>query len=202
MMVAAPLMVLGDPMTAFLWALPAAPRHAVAAWWMRRGALRSTWRVLALPVVAWTLHVVTLWAWHLPSFYDRAVADGPLHVLEHATFFLTALLFWWVPFRPHGRRLEAGPALLYLFAAALQSTILGAVLALARHPLYVAHLGTTRAWGLTPLEDQQLAGLWMWVPAGLVYLAALIPLALRTLRRTGRNMAVVEYPQAAPIWVE
>ena len=182
MMVAAPLMVLGDPMTAFLWALPMAERRAVAAWWMRRRTLRSSWRVLTLPLVAWTLHVVALWAWHLPSFYDRAVAEGPLHVLEHATFFLTALLFWWVPFRPHGRRLGAGPALLYLFAAALQSTLLGALLALARHPLYVAHLGTTRAWGLTPLEDQQLAGLWMWVPAGLVYLVALVPLAMRVLR--------------------
>ena len=189
MMVAAPLMVLGDPMTAFLWALPTAPRRAVAAWWMRRRMLRRSWSVLVLPVVAWTLHVVTLWMWHFPSFYDRAVADGPLHVLEHATFFLTALLFWWVPFRPHGRRLDAGPALLYLFAAALQSTMLGAVLALARHPLYVAHLGTTRAWGLTPLEDQQLAGLWMWVPAGLVYLVALVPLAMRILR--ARDSGVV-----------
>jgi putative membrane protein len=56
------------------------------------------------------------------------------------------------------------------------------VLAMARHPLYTAHFGTTGAWGLTPLEDQQLAGLLMWVPAGLVYLAALIPLALRVLR--------------------
>lgn len=196
MMIAAPLMVLGDPMTAFLWALPTAPRHAVGAWWMRRRALRSAWGVLALPIVAWTLHVVALWAWHFPSFYDRAVADGPLHVLEHATFFLTALLFWWMPFRPHGRRLAGGPALLYLFAAALQSTILGAVLALARHPLYVAHLGTTRAWGLTPLEDQQLAGLWMWVPAGLVYLVALVPLAMRVLRDRDGGVVLAGYEVA------
>ena len=196
MMVAAPLMVLGDPMTAFLWALPTGARHAVAAWWMRRRALRGTWRVLSQPIVAWTLHVVALWAWHLPSLYDRAVADGPLHVLEHATFFLTALLFWWVPFRPHGRRLGAGPSLLYLFAAALQSTILGAVLALARHPLYVAHLSATRAWGLTPLEDQQLAGLWMWVPAGLVYLVALVPLAMRVLRRRDNGVAIPQYEVA------
>lgn len=189
MMVAAPLTVLGDPMTAFLWAVPTTGRRAIGGWWMRRRTLRSAWRVLTLPIVAWSLHVVALWAWHLPSFYDRAVAEGPLHVLEHATFFLSALLFWWVPFRAHGRRLAAGPALLYLFAAALQSTFLGAVLALARHPLYSAHLATTRAWGLTPLEDQQLAGLWMWVPAGLVYLVALVPLALRVLTRRDASLA-------------
>lgn len=196
MMVAAPLMVLGDPMSAFLWALPARERRALGAWWLRRHTLRSSWRVLARPIVAWSLHVITLWAWHLPTLYDRAVAEGPLHVLEHATFFVTALLFWWVPFRPHGRRLHAGPALLYLFAAALQSTILGAVLAMARHPLYVAHLATTRAWGLTPLEDQQLAGLWMWVPAGLVYLVALVPLAQRVLRRRDVGVVIARYEVA------
>ena len=78
----------------------------------------------------------------------------------------------------------------------MQSTILGAVLALARHPLYAAHLGTTRAWGLTPLEDQQLAGLWMWVPAGLVYLAALVPLALRVLRGRDSGVVIARYEVA------
>jgi putative membrane protein len=83
--------------------------------------------------------------------------------------------------------MSAGGALLYLFAAALHGTILGAILALARRPLYAAHFGTTRPWGFTPLEDQQLAGLLMWVPAGLVYLVALVPLALRALREPRRQ---------------
>jgi cytochrome c oxidase assembly factor CtaG len=181
-MVAAPLLVLGDPMTAMLWALAPRARRVVGLWWRRRRGLRAAWRAIASPGGAWVLHVIALWMWHVPSLYDGAVADGAVHVLEHMTFLVTALLFWWVPFKAHGRRIGAGTALIYLFGAVLQGTILGALLALARHPLYAAHFGTTRAWGLTPLEDQQLAGLLMWVPAGLVYLAALVPLALRVLR--------------------
>lgn len=182
-MVAAPLLVLGDPMTAMLWALPSRARLGVGLWWRRRRVLRSAWRAIASPGGAWMLHVGALWIWHLPSLYDRAVADGAVHVLEHLSFLATALLFWWVPFKAHGRRVGSGTALIYLFGAVLQGTILGALLALARHPLYTAHFGTTRPWGLTPLEDQQLAGLLMWVPAGFVYLAALVPLALRVLRQ-------------------
>jgi cytochrome c oxidase assembly factor CtaG len=181
-MVAAPLLVVGDPMTAMLWALTPRARRGVGLWWRRRRALRAAWRTVASPGGAWVLHVIALWIWHVPSLYDGAVADGAVHVLEHLTFLLTALLFWWVPFKAHGRRIGAGTALIYLFGAVLQGTILGALLALARHPLYTVHFGTTRAWGLTPLEDQQLAGLLMWVPAGLVYVAALVPLALRVLR--------------------
>lgn len=181
-MVAAPLLVLGDPMTAMLWGLTPAARRGLGSWWRRRRALRGAWRVVSSPGGAWVLHVVALWIWHVPSLYDAAVADEAVHVLEHVTFLVTALLFWWVPFRAHGRRIGAATALFYLFGAVLQGTILGALLALARHPLYAAHFGTTRAWGLTRLEDQQLAGLLMWVPAGFIYLAALVPLALRVLR--------------------
>jgi putative membrane protein len=182
MMVAAPLFVLGDPATATLWALPLRARRAAASWWRRARRLRAGWRLLTAPLVAWVLHVAVLWTWHYPAFYDHALRAEPVHVLEHATFFLTALLFWWPVLRPHGRRLGDGVTVVYLFAAALQGTLLGAALTLAARPLYAAHFGTTRAWGLTPLEDQQLAGLLMWVPAGLVYLLALVPAAVRALR--------------------
>jgi putative membrane protein len=182
MMVAAPLFVLGDPMTATLWALPPSARRAAGAWWLRRAALRRAWRLVSAPGAAWLLHAGALWLWHVPALYDRALADERLHVVEHLSFFATALLFWWVLLKPRGRRLGSGAALAYLFAAGLQGTMLGAALALLRRPLYAAHFGTTRAWGLTPLEDQQLAGLLMWVPAGFVYLAALVPLVLHATR--------------------
>jgi cytochrome c oxidase assembly factor CtaG len=182
MMAAPPLLVLGDPMTATLWALPITARRAVARWWRHAPGARRAWRLGTLPALAWTLHVGALWAWHLPTLYERAIANEGVHVLEHAMFFLTALLFWWPLLKPHGRRMSGGVGVLYLFAAALQGTILGALLTLARAPLYAAHFGTTRAWGLSPIEDQQLAGLLMWVPAGFVYLAALVPVASRLLR--------------------
>jgi putative membrane protein len=176
MMVAAPLIMLGDPVTVTLWALPLRWRRRVGLGWRRSRVLRGLWRVLTIAPVAWALHVVTLWLWHAPSFYERALNSEPIHVLEHATFFLTALLFWWLLFAPHGHRLGIGAKVAYLFAAMLQGTILGAVITFARHPWYWSYFGTTQPWGFTPLEDQQLAGLIMWIPAGVVYLAALIPL--------------------------
>jgi putative membrane protein len=201
MMVAAPLIVLGDPVTVILWALPMRWRRRIGLGWRRSGVLRAVWGVLTLAPIAWTLHVVTLWLWHAPYFYEMALLSEPLHVLEHATFFLTALLFWWLVFAPHGRRMSIGGKVAYLFAATLQGTILGAIITFARHPWYWSYFGTTKAWGLTPLEDQQLAGLIMWIPAGLIYLAAFLPLLASALRSDGtvrrlhaRNTVVGEQP--------
>ena len=181
-MIAAPLLVLGQPHIALLWALPKRTRRSIARAWRGAPALRSTWCLTSHPAVAWTLHTAALWAWHAPRLYEGAVRHEGLHALEHASFLLTALLFWWV-LLGHGarRRLGFGVAMLYLFTASLQSVILGALLTLARQPWYQVHYGTTAPWGLTPLEDQHLAGLIMWVPAGLIYLAALVPWVLDTL---------------------
>jgi putative membrane protein len=175
-MVAAPLIVLGDPVTVTLWAFPVRWRRRIGLAFRQTGWLRAAWGALTIAPIAWSIHVVTLWLWHAPIFYEMALRSETVHEFEHATFFVTALLFWWLLFAPHGRRLSIGVKVAYLFAAMLQGTILGAVITFARHPWYVSYFGTTKAWGLTPLEDQQLAGLIMWIPAGLIYLAALLPL--------------------------
>jgi putative membrane protein len=181
MMVAAPLLALGEPLMVSLWALPVRWRRAVGRSWIRARSLRNAWRIVSMPGVALLLHVLALWLWHLPVPYEHALRDERVHVLEHASFFLTAVVFWWVLVRQHGHRMRAGPAIAYLFAAALQSTILGALITMSRRPWYPSHFGTTQPWGLTPLEDQQLAGLLMWIPAGVVYLIPLVPLLGRVL---------------------
>ncbi len=181
MMVAAPLLILGDPVTVTLWALPIRWRRRIGLGWRRARAPRAAWRFITLAPVAWTIHVFTLWVWHAPPLFERALGSELVHEFEHLTFFGTALLFWWLLFAPHGHRLSVGAKAAYLFAAMLQGTILGAVITFARHPWYWSYFGTTKAWGLTPLEDQQLAGLIMWIPAGLIYLAALIPIVASAL---------------------
>lgn len=184
-MVAAPLLVMGDPGTTMLRALPDAPRHRAARAWRRAHRLRSILRALADPITAWSLHLVALVAWHVPVLYETAVRDDAVHALEHASFLLTAILFWWPIAAPRARwRLGIGPALLYLFTATVASTLLGALMALARSPWYLVHARTAYAWGLTPLEDQQLAGLIMWVPAGLVYVGAAMVVAAGVLSGT------------------
>ena len=189
--VAAPLLVLGDVGTAMLWALDIDARRAVGMWWRARRVLRAIWDQLRRPLVAFTLHVAALWLWHVPAFYDAALRRESVHVAEHASFLLTALLFWYPIADAHPRRrFGVGVATLYLFAAGLQCTLLGALITMSRHPWYFGHYATTAAWGLTPLEDQQLAGLVMWIPAGLVYLVALVATVLPVLR--GDTRWVVE----------
>jgi putative membrane protein len=181
-MLAAPLLVLGQPHIVLLWGLPRTSRRAIARAWRGAARLRSVWRLTSHPAAAWALHTAALWVWHAPRLYEAAVREEGMHALEHATFLLTALLFWWVLAGHRARRrLGFGAAVLYLFAASLQSVVLGALLALSRQPWYQVHFGTTAPWGLSPLEDQRLAGLIMWVPAGIVYIVALVPWVLDAL---------------------
>lgn len=191
MAVAAPLLVLGRPVIPFLWGLPIGWRR-VAGQWASTPPVRATWHALTLPSVAWTLHATAIWAWHAPRLYDAAVTSDLVHALQHASFLGSALLFWWALIYGRNGRLRYGASVLYIFTTALHTTALGAVLSLASRPLYPAYTATA-AWGLTPLEDQQLAGLIMWVPAGIAYLVAALALMAGWLheaeRRTVRSEA-------------
>ena len=181
-LVAAPLLALGRAELVLIWALPGPARRAVGALWRRAIPLRAAARFASLPAVAWLAHMGAMWAWHMPRLYDAAAASESVHLLEHATFLVTAVLFARPLLGPARRRaLAAGPSVAYLFAAAMSSGALGALLTLATAPWYASHLATTGPWGLTPIGDQQLAGVIMWGPAGAVYLAAMLWEARRLL---------------------
>jgi cytochrome c oxidase assembly factor CtaG len=176
MVLAAPLLVVARPIGAMLWAMPAVWRRGVGGM-AQATPLAVLWRWLTEPLVATIVHGVALWAWHIPAFYEAALTSDRLHWLQHLSFFATALLFWWSLLRGRARERGYGAAVIYLFATSLHTGFLGILLSLARQPLYPAQTRTALEWGLTPLEDQQLAGLIMWVPAGLVYAAAALALA-------------------------
>jgi putative membrane protein len=180
-MVAAPLLVLGAPGLPLLLALPPAWRRRLAR--IRRHPLATAgWRLLSRPAVAWAVHVGALWLWHLPGPYQTALASDPVHAAEHASFLGTAMLFWWVVLSAdRRRRLAPGFAALYLFAAALQGSALGALLLFAPAPLYPLQALGSASFGLPPLADQQVAGLIMWIPADLVYLGSAATLFMRWL---------------------
>ena len=127
-----------------------------------------------------TAHVVVFSVWHVPALYDLAVDYDYVHLFEHATLFVTGLGLWWVLVAVRWQA-RSGLAVLYLFVVGLPMGALGALLTLAPEPIYAAHLATTASWGLTPLEDQQLAGGIMWVPGGIIYLAAASVLFIRWL---------------------
>ncbi len=175
MMAAAPLLALGAPEYIWLWVLPLQVRRGFAHWWLGRRYLGGFAHLMALPLAVWLASTLALWLWHVPRFYEAALADDSLHALEHGSFLATAWMFWGVVFALVRRSKKGdGIAILMVFAAAMQSGILGALITFARIPWYPTYHATTAAWGMTPLEDQQLAGVIMWVPAGMVYLAAVL----------------------------
>lgn len=182
MMVAAPLLVWARPAIAWLWAFPLPARRAIGSGWVGSG-LHDGVRRLMSPMMVWALCSMALWFWHLPGPYGWALANEWIHSLEHFCFFTTALMFWSLVLEPYGRRrLGYGSSLIFVATLGMQNGLLGALLTFAGRALYVAHANTTQAWGLTPLEDQQLAGLIMWIPASIIHLTTLSMLFVAWMR--------------------
>ena len=124
-------------------------------------------RSFSQPVTAWALHAAAIWLWHVPGVFEAAAHNEALHFAQHASFLATALMFWWTVFT------RSGSSVISLFTTMLHTGALGALMALSGRPWYAGY----------SLEDQQLAGLVMWVPAGAAYPAAALVLLNRTLRR-------------------
>jgi putative membrane protein len=194
MVVVAPLMVLGRPLAAWAWAFSPAQRQVIGRglrvrWWA------STWAWLTDPLAAWVLHALALWLWHVPRFFDAALANEGWHALQHASFLGTALLFWWAVLGRDARsRQNSGFALAYLFTTMLHTSALGALLTLAPTPWYEGYATTTALFGLGPLEDQQLGGLVMWIPGGFAYVAAGLVMVARLLGRPTLSPAIAAAP--------
>jgi putative membrane protein len=163
MLVGAPLMIAGRPLATAMLALPAPARRAAAGVLQHRG-VGGVWAALSAPVVAWALHGLAVWIWHVPALYEGAVNDEALHFVEHAMFVGTAVLFWsGLVYGRYGRA-GYGASVFFVFTTLVHTGLLGAVFTLAPTPLYAVYAERTP----DPLADQQIAGLVMWVPAGLV----------------------------------
>jgi putative membrane protein len=180
MLVAAPLLVWGRALPTFLWSLPHDARVRIGLATKARW-LRHAWNGLTAPLSAWLLHAAALWIWHIPAVFNAAVTREAVHDWQHATFLLTALVFWHALLR-RGRHVANGMAVLYLFTTTVHTGVLGALLTFARHPFYVTLDPGLRASTLSPLEDQQLGGLIMWVPGAIVYVGVGLYIASKLLR--------------------
>jgi len=179
MLVAALLLPLSRPLGVMLWALPRAARQALAPAGRGLGRLTD-------PLLATALQAAALWLWHAPPLFNRALGHPAWHIAQHLSFLVTALLFWWAMLRtPHH-----GLASVCLFVTSIVGGALGALMALSSSPWYAGYAAMgMMPFGLTPTEDQQLAGLIMWIPGGLVHAGAAVLLLGRYLMSGGRRDA-------------
>lgn len=195
MLVATPLLVLAEPLAIMLWAFPAGGRRVLGGLGGSAPVVRC-WRRLSGPVTATVIQAAALWAWHAPALFDRALASDGWHFAQHLSFVVSALLFWTAMLgRRGGQAADAGTralAALCLFVTSVVSGALGALMAFSESPWYAgyARLGLA-PFGLTPAEDQQLAGLIMWVPGGLVHAAAALIL-VRTIVKPSRVRSLAD----------
>jgi putative membrane protein len=182
--VAPPLLLLGRPLLPWLWGLPDQERRGAARWLVPRSALVKVFGLLADPRVALTLFVLSFAAWHVPMLYDAAQGQTSVHYLEHLVFFSTALLFWWPVIQPTGgaRTLSRVAAIGYFSIPMFESTLIGALLTFSTRAFYATYIQAPRISSLSAVDDQQLAGLIMWIPGGLVYVAAILWLLAALLR--------------------
>ena len=125
------------------------------------------------------LHAIILWVWHLPGPYAWGLASVPTYWLMQASLLGSAWFLWRAILAPTA---QSGPSLVALGATSAQMGFLAALIVFAPRPLYAVHFASTAAWGMSPLADQQLAGLLMWAPASLPYLGAGLWLAWSSLR--------------------
>ena len=168
MLVAAPLLVLSRALVPFLWGIPFSWRRAAGSL-SKAQVVQSAWHHLTEPLSAWWIHAAVLWIWHVPVLFQATLESDLVHTAQHLSFFVSALLFWWSLFYS---RPGYGIAVLYVFTTAIHTGILGALLTFSPIVLYPAYSATAPLWGFTALEDQQIGGLIMWVPAGLIYTVA------------------------------
>jgi len=175
MSVAAPLLAVSNAHLLLLRAFPVPVRRGIGRAIAAIPGVRRGGHAAVAAWLAFGTFSTGLWLWHAPGMYDLALRDEDVHTLEHLTFLLTSIAFWRVIGTSGGRRLSIGMSVLMVSLVGLEGALLAALITLAPRPLYAAYATHPDA-----LSDQVMAGVLMWVPASLLYLASSV-LALRRL---------------------
>lgn len=153
--------------------------------WLQVPLINAAEKRLGKPWVAWFSCISVMTLWHVPVFYNYALAHEGVHVMQHLSFLVTATMFWWPVLHPlPERRLGTGAAVLYLFAAVAENSVLGIIITFMRVGHYPAYLHPEdeygalnlirNGWGLSAAADQRLGGLLMWIPGCSVYFVVIL----------------------------
>jgi cytochrome c oxidase assembly factor CtaG len=188
-MAAAPLLMVANPMPFMLWGLPASLRRRVGGWLSRllhrKSSTRHYLRSVTGSGVVWMVYVFILLGWHDPNAYNAALRVEWVHDLEHFTFFLAAILYWWriTDAAPHiHKRMSRTAQVAYTLAAIPPNMLLGIAISFAEQAIYTYYLGVPRVWGIDVLDDQTLGGVIMWVPGSMMYIVVVLIIASRWLK--------------------
>lgn len=187
MLVATLLLVLSDAGGILAWGLPRLLRRLLTGSWIT--PLQALWKRLTDPITATIIQAVVLWVWHAPALFDLALESDWWHAAQHLSFVLASLLFWSAMLNPRRGNYLVSAACLFL--TSMVEGALGALMTFSGSPWYAAYaaMGVTGI-GLDPEADQQLAGLVMWIPGGLLHGIAALLLLYRWLKRTEEGYAL------------
>ena len=184
MLVATLLLAASHASGILAWGLPGRLRQTLAGGW--KAPVAKAWRQLTEPVTATVVQALVMWAWHAPALFDRALTSQAWHMAQHLCFIAASLLFWSAILRRGGHLLSAA----CLFLTSLVEGALGALMAVSASPWYSAYAAMGLSGiGLDPVTDQQLAGLIMWIPGGLVHGGAALVLLHAWLTASDRDAA-------------
>lgn len=180
MMIAPPLLLLGDPSVPFLRGLPRTFLKEGLGPFLAWPAPTRILRWIVSPPVAWLAFAVSTIAWHLPALYELALQSPFWHAAQHASFFWTGVLFWWPVLESgHGRdRWPRWTMIPYLLLGDILNTALSAFLIFSDRIMYPSY-EAVRVSGLSTKQDQAAAGAIMWVPGSIVYLVPAVVIAVR-----------------------
>jgi putative membrane protein len=201
--ISAPLLLLGRPVQLILRALPRRTTKRTIGYLFGNPMPRRTVLAITAPITVFLLFNGNMGFWHFPGFYESALRDDWVHHLQHILFAGTAMLYWWVIIDPVPRhhRLREIWAMGSVFLSMMIGSIIGAVITLSESILYPFYLEAAHPWGWSPLLDQQIGGVIMWVGSGLLYFVVLFILALQLIqedeRETDRDQAASPQSQTA-----
>jgi putative membrane protein len=184
-MIAPPLLWIANPMPIAMWGLPAGLRREVGRGLRPKAVFRRALQTLTTPGLVWLAFVAVLVGWHDPRAYQAALRSDLVHDVEHLSFFITAMLFWWhvTGAAPHiHRRLSAGKRAGYALSVVPPNMITGIALSFASKPVYAYYTIVPRLGRMSVLQDQMLGGVIMWIPGSMMYIIAALILIARMLR--------------------
>jgi len=196
MSMAPPLIVLSAPVVPLLRGLPRWFVRPVLGPLIRTVWLRRFFKLLVTPRVSWILMNAAYIGWHIPAAYEFALASWKWHIVEHACFFLTSVLFWWPVIEPWPSHFSGSRWLLlpYLLGADIINTALSALLCFSGRVLYPTYANQSRIFPITPLGDQAAAGALMWVLGSIVFLIPAMYITLKLLSPRKRSFAMHNLP--------